>query len=265
MSGADAALPLDGDRSAGSPESALAAEYRQLMRWYPHRWRRDNEDAMLGALLDQAEDEGREHPTDAERTALVRSGLAQWFGFPVPGQRLRLIPLIVGGALSVFYATVVIWSPQTNYPGSIGPFSNPSIITCVLLSLALVIGLFTRARVADVLALAAAAVEIVIGVLAAFHPTLGPEPWQGPSPSTAALFAGIAILSSVTLGRGWASAAGALLVVAGTASMMVVNFVQAELGMFSVLSTILVAVIVAAVVGAIAISIRHRRISKRSV
>jgi hypothetical protein len=41
--------------SATAQDSRLGAEYRQLMQWYPRRWRLANEDAMLGTLLDQAE------------------------------------------------------------------------------------------------------------------------------------------------------------------------------------------------------------------
>jgi hypothetical protein len=68
------------ERNATS-ESPLSAEYRRLMRWYPRPWRLANEEAMLGALLDQAESEGRLQPTAAERSAIAKVGLAQRFGF----------------------------------------------------------------------------------------------------------------------------------------------------------------------------------------
>ena len=255
-------LPVDG--SASSSESPLAAKYRKLMRWYPRRWRAESEEAMLGALLDQAEHEQRDHPTKAERTALLRAALEQWFGFPVRGQRLRLIPLIAGGALSIVYSAFVIWSPRTNYPGSLGPFSNPSIITCALLVLALAFGLFVRARIASILALAAAATEIVIGIAAAAHPPFGPTPWEGPNPSTVVLFTGIAVLSGISLGRGWGLAAGALLVFAGTASLLMVSFVQA-IGTFSTVSTVLLALVAAAIAGATVMIVRLRRSDKRPV
>ncbi|MEO6115167.1 MAG: hypothetical protein ABIP33_02180 [Pseudolysinimonas sp.] len=252
MNSEDAGLP--------STSSALEIEYRKLMRWYPRRWRGENEEAMLGALLDQAEHDRRDHPTEAERSALRREGLAHWFGLPLRGQRLRLVPLIAGAALSVFYSAFIIWSPSTNYPGSIGPFSNPSIITCILLVIALISGLLVRGRVASVLALAAAAAEIAIGLAAAAHPTMGPSPWEGPSISTVVLFTGIAILSGLSLGRGWGLAAGSLLVLAGTAAMVLVSFVQAALGQFSTASIGLVVFVVAAVAIAIVLIVRHRNL-----
>lgn len=63
-------------------ESSLKDEYRRIMRWYPKQWRLSNEEAMLGTLLDQADSEGRDVPTAAERSAIFRAGLGQRFGFP---------------------------------------------------------------------------------------------------------------------------------------------------------------------------------------
>lgn len=253
MNRGDASLPPE------DSQSALEGEYRKLIRWYPRWWRKESEDAMIGALLDQAEKEERDHPTEAERSALRRAGFAQWFGFPVRGQRLRLIPLIAGGALSLFYSTLIIWSPRTNYPGSLGPFSNPSIITCALLVLALVFGLFVRARIARILAFAAAAVEIVVGIGAAAHPAVGPSPWEGPSPSTVVLFTGIAILSGIALGRGWSLATGALLILAGTAAAISASYVQAQLGTLSTVSTILLGFVAVSVAGAIVLILLHQK------
>jgi hypothetical protein len=76
----------------------LAEEYRRLMRWYPKRWRTANEDAMLGALLDQADGEGRPAPSRAERIAIARAGLAQRFGFSRhPSSR---VTLALGGSVT---------------------------------------------------------------------------------------------------------------------------------------------------------------------
>jgi hypothetical protein len=87
-----------------TPEAPLSAEYRRLMRWYPRHWRLANEEAMLGALLDQAESEGRQEPTAAERSAIVKSGLAQQFGL----SRRSSSPLTLSlGGLALLLATVV--------------------------------------------------------------------------------------------------------------------------------------------------------------
>ncbi len=253
-----------GSGSASVPESRLSTEYRRLMRWYPREWRRANEEAMLGTLLDQAESEGRQEATAAERSAIAKGGIAQRFGLPIRGQRLRLVPLTAGLLLSVFYAAFIIWAPYTSYPGSLGPFANPSVVTCALLVLALIAALVVRGRLASVLALTAALVEIVIGVLASAHPTLGPNPWEGPSPSTVILFTGIAILGGASFKQGWMMAAGTLVVLSAVATTLVVTFVQAALGAYSPVSALITAGIAIAICAAIVIFIAGRRRSRRT-
>jgi len=246
------------------PESRLSTEYRKLMRWYPRQWRLANEQAMLGTLLDQAESEGRQEATAAERSAIARGGIVQRFGLPVRGQRLRLVPLTAGLLLSVFYAAFIIWAPYTSYPGSLGPFANPSVVTCALLVLAFVAALLVRGQLASVLALTAALVEVVIGVLVSMHPALGPNPWEGPSPSIVILFAGIAILGGASFKQGWMMTAGTLVVLAAVATALVVSFVQAALGTFSPVSSLITAGIAVAICAAIAIFTVGRRRSRRT-
>ena len=253
-----------GSGSASVPESRLSTEYRRLMRWYPRQWRRTNEEAMLGTLLDQAEGEGRQEATAAERSAIAKGGIAQRFGLPVRGQRLRLVPLTAGLLLSVFYAAFIIWAPHTSYPGSLGPFANPSVVTCALLVLAFIAALLVRGRLASVLALTAALVEIVVGVLASAHPNLGPSPWEGPSLSTVLLFTGIAILGGASFKQGWMMTVGTLVVLATVATALVVGFVQATLGTFSPVSSLMAAGIAVAICVAVAIVIAGRRRSRRT-
>jgi len=245
-----------------APKSPLSIEYRTLMRWYPRQWRAANEEAMLGTLLDQAESEGRQEVTPAERSAIVRGGLAQRFGLPVRGQRLRLVPLTAGFLLSIFYAVFIIWAPQTSYPGSLGPFANPSVLTCAILVLALVAALLVRGRLASVLALAAALAEIVIGILASTHPSPGPGAWEGPSPSTVLLFTGIAILGGASLRRAWMMSAGAFVVLAAVATALVVSFVVAARGTYSPVALVMTVGVVGAICAAVAIFVRGRRRSE---
>lgn len=245
-------------------EPTLSIEYRRLMRWYPRQWRRANEEAMLGTLLDLAESEGRQEPTAAERSAIARGGLAQRFGLPVRGQRLRLVPLTAGLLLSVFYVVFIIWAPNTRYPGSLGPFANPSVLTCALLVLAFLAALIVRGRLASALALWAALAEIVIGVLASAHPSFGSNPWEGPSPSTVLLFTGIAILGGASFKQGWMMTVGTLVVLAAVATALVVSFVQAALGTFSLVSALMTAGIAGAICLAVVIFIAGRRRSRRA-
>lgn len=85
-------------------ESPLSAEYRRLMRWYPKRWRVANEEAMLGALLDQADGERRDEVTAAERTAIIRGGLRLQFG--VSRRSPSRLTLLLGGS-ALILATVI--------------------------------------------------------------------------------------------------------------------------------------------------------------
>ena len=253
-----------GSGSASVPESRLSTEYRKLMRWYPRQWRLANEEAMLGTLLDQAESEGRQEATAAERSAIAKGGMVQRFGLPVRGQRLRLVPLTAGLLLSAFYAALIIWAPHTSYPGSLGPFANPSVVTCAILVLAFIAALLVRGRLASILALTAALIEIVIGILASMHPALGPNAWEGPSPSTVILFTGIAILGGASFQQGWMMTAGTLVVLAAVATALVVSFVQAAPGTFSPVSVLITVSIAFAICAAIAIFIMGRRRSRRT-
>ena len=73
------------------------------MRWYPVGWRFANEEAMLGALLDQAESERRTEPSVAERRAMTKAGLTQRFA--IPSYSSSPHTLLLGG-VGIVLATV---------------------------------------------------------------------------------------------------------------------------------------------------------------
>ena len=87
----------------------------------------------------------------------------------------------------------LIWAPESRYAGSVGPFSNPSIITCVLLVVAFLAALFIRGRAAAALALLGVGAELAVGILS------NVDHWQGPGTSAMVLFVGIGILSAGSL------------------------------------------------------------------
>ncbi|HEX3679751.1 MAG TPA: hypothetical protein VHU90_08525 [Galbitalea sp.] len=60
--------------------SDLDQRYRRAIRWYPRSWRAANEDALVGALLDRAEDEGRTVPAAGELSNLWRSAIQTRLG-----------------------------------------------------------------------------------------------------------------------------------------------------------------------------------------
>lgn len=234
--------------------SSLSVKYRKLMRWYPAAWRAAHEDVMLGILLEQADNEHRSDPTPSERSSLFWAGMAQRFGLPRRGERLRLAPLSVAAALSIFYATFIIWAPASNYVGSVGPFSNPSIVTCILFVLALFTALLIRGRTASTLVLIAVGVEIAIGVLSSVNQ------WQGPSWTAVTLFAGLGVLSGSSFRQGWSLVIGTLLVTTIAAGTIIVSWVMAGLGQFSTVS--LIATIVTVLVFSLASALLVRKIRR---
>jgi len=58
----------------------LESRYRKALRWYPKEWRTANEDAVVGTLLDLADDDHRETPASGELANLRTSGIAIRFG-----------------------------------------------------------------------------------------------------------------------------------------------------------------------------------------
>lgn len=51
------------------------ARFARLLRWYPRRWRDGHGDVLLGAMLDEADRQGRDRPTGAESWSAVVHGL----------------------------------------------------------------------------------------------------------------------------------------------------------------------------------------------
>jgi hypothetical protein len=121
-------------RPGSRTASTLSAEYRTMMRWYPRTWRLDNEDAMLGILLEKAEHEHRDQPTTGERSALARAGLAQWFGLPVrTATAWGGLLVTVSGTLILLcmIQTVVPLTPKYSFPF----FSVVPVVTSAILLL----------------------------------------------------------------------------------------------------------------------------------
>lgn len=49
--------------------------YRSLLRWYPKAWRAENEDVVVGTLLDVADSRGGDRPSARERGSVIAHGL----------------------------------------------------------------------------------------------------------------------------------------------------------------------------------------------
>jgi hypothetical protein len=166
---------------------------------------------MAGALMDEAEASGRKRPTASDRFRLFLGGMREQLIAPSRSSGLSLAALIGGFAFSTFYLAVITWAPGVRFAGAIGPFTNPAIVTCVLLSVALTFAVLGRAGGARVFALLAVTSAVVIGVLAiALH-------WMGPGPNATAILVAIGLLGASQV-RG---ALNAVLLVASTALVIV--------------------------------------------
>lgn len=191
----------------------LVRAYSRLLAWYSPQWRDENGQAMLGALLDRADTEGHRSVPAVDRIGLVIGGLRERAFAPQRPGWPNVVALCAAAAFSVLYFTIV-WAPGLDYPGTVGPFTNGSVITCALLIAAFVLTLLSRHRQARVLVLAGMVTELVVGVLSN---SLG---WLGPSWSTVILFTGLAILSVWPLHRVRSAVAAAAVLVTLIAAAM---------------------------------------------
>ena len=176
--------------------SALESQYRRLLRWYPKQWRARNEAAVTGALLDEAEDQGRMSPTVGDRASLVLGGLHERF---LRAERPTVVTVAgfgVAAAFALWYAFIITWSPSIPaYAGTFSSFSNPALTTGLIYLVALALTLGRRLQLARITALAGVLCAIV---LFALNLTLG---WLGPGASATALLVGVGVLAALSLTR----------------------------------------------------------------
>jgi hypothetical protein len=169
------------------------SQYRKLVRWYPRAWRERNEDAIVAVLMDEDDAEGRIAPTRSSRFALMATGLYERFIARERLSRLGLGALILSVVFSLWYLGVVAWAPQVSYPGTVGPFSNPSVIVGGMLLIALVLALYSRGRTARFVSLLSVAAIILIGAMSSLHS------WLGPSIPAVVIFAGFGLAAASPL------------------------------------------------------------------
>ena len=156
--------------------------YRRLLKWYPQSWRERNGDAIIGLLVEQAEDKKRPGPTAAERRSLMLNGLGERFLVHEPVTRSGIIAFAIALLYSAWYLSLITWAPGIHYAGTLWPFSNATAIPVTLLLAAFVAALAHRARLARPLAYAAAAGELIVWTLGSA------QEWLGPSLIAALLF-----------------------------------------------------------------------------
>ena len=165
------------------------ADFHKMLRWYPSAWRERNSAAVVSILLDQAEALGRDRPGAADRLALALGGIWERFVAPARLSRGAVVALALNAAFSVFYFVFIAWGPGIEFAGTVGPFTNPSVIAGTLFVFALGFAVAGRGRTARLLSGLGIAVVVAVGILSQTFT------WLGPSWSTVAIFAGFAFFA----------------------------------------------------------------------
>jgi hypothetical protein len=151
----------------------LESRYRQALRWYPKAWRRRNEDAVLGTLLDRADDEKRQAPVRSELANLRGSALLTRLGplGRIPGpvrDRAAALAFSMAGGIAIAALVAMALQKSTLPPQwaglspSIGPFWGVGFIYYVVWILALIAGLLGRRWVARGTGVASIAVAVAL-------------------------------------------------------------------------------------------------------
>lgn len=154
-------------------QGALEQSYRRLVRWYPGRWRHQNEDALIGVLLDVAENEGRTRPKRSEVVDLAANGIGTRVAavFPAAARdRAASFALATGLAWSLVYFIVQDWMPWNPRAHAyalnpMGPFNSAGVLVTAFWVLAAVLVLFRAAVPARLAALAASVAALVLLII----------------------------------------------------------------------------------------------------
>jgi uncharacterized membrane protein (UPF0136 family) len=100
--------------------SGLEQTYHNALRWYPKKWRTANEDAMVGTLLDLADNDRRSAPARGELADLRSSGIASRFGILArladseATALASVVSLALGSAISGAGLVSSAWTWQSN-------------------------------------------------------------------------------------------------------------------------------------------------------
>jgi hypothetical protein len=156
--------------------NTLEQTYRNALRWYPKKWRTRNEDAVVGTLLDVAEEAHRTTPARGELANLRANALATRLGplgrIPAP-VRDRVVALTFGlGAGIAIVALIAPLALNATLRG--GDYHYPTFGTTsvfyVLWVLALAAALIGRRWIARGLAFAGILLAIADKILASHLP-----------------------------------------------------------------------------------------------
>lgn len=153
--------------------SELEQSYLSALRWYPKAWRRRNEGAVLGTLLDRADHEKRQTPAAGEladlrgNAILVRLGPLGRIPSAVRDRAAALAFGMAGGIAIAALVALAVQKPPLppqylHLIPSTGPFLGVGFVYYAVWILALVAALFGLKWIARGIAVASIVVAIVL-------------------------------------------------------------------------------------------------------
>lgn len=245
-----------------SAESSTGNEddhrFARALRWYSSAWRERNAAVVIGILRDQADERGAVEPAFADRVALAVGGLRERFLSPEPFPRLAMVSFGLLALLSFWYFATT-WAPGISYPGTFGPFANPSVIAGFVFVAAFALAIARRALVARLFVLVGIAVEISVGIVS------NSQLWLGPSWTAVALFVGLALIAAFPPRGFWPTFASAVALVIFVVVLTFVLNTWSYAALFSPIIVVgILAVAVALVGGSLTVAVRLRRIGGQS-
>ncbi len=180
--------------------SDLEDRYRKALRWYPRPWRVANEDAVLGTLLDVADDGHRQRPARGELADLRASALVLRlgpFGRVAASVRDRATALAFGLGSGIAITALVAIAVQRatlapfllSLVPVVGPFIGFSFLFYCVWIIACVAAIAGWKWCARTLALGSILVGIVLRL------TTGGMAFSAPTTTTIVLLGSFAVLS----------------------------------------------------------------------
>jgi hypothetical protein len=179
----------------------LEARYRRALRWYPKAWRSANENAVIGTLLDLADEAHRSAPARCELADFRTSALAIRLGplGRIPAHvRDRAAALALGlgaaigaaGLFAMLFDTTLIPEEARRFITTFGPFASDGTVLYGLWVTAFVVSLFGLHRLTVAILLTTLPTSVVIYLIAPAAHML----WS-PTLTTMTLLASLAALT----------------------------------------------------------------------
>lgn len=188
--------------------SRRADQYERLLAFYTPRWRAQNGRAALDTLRDEHALSGKSGPSGVDAFSFARAGIQERLFTPrtFSGSRITAVLVLLAAIGSAFYSIAVLWAPGADWPGHLGPFSNPAPIASALFIAAAGFAVARRDGAARLLSSAGGAVVLLLVALAV------PNGWVGPGFPVSFAMVGLSLLSTRAVRRPAAAAAAVLLV-----------------------------------------------------